>query len=110
MAEANILTAAELASVRREYRGATLLPKRTYHDAAIFDWERREIVRRSSSHLRSRNTADTTARTRAIVRCKDCRRDTRHDSDPQSSACDLPVVAHDPILQIDCHMRRYEFS
>ena len=46
MAEANILTAAELASVRREYRAATLLPRRTYHDAGIFDWERREIVRR----------------------------------------------------------------
>ncbi len=46
MAEANILTATELASVRREYRGATLLPKRTYHDAGIFDWERREIVHR----------------------------------------------------------------
>lgn len=46
MAEPSILTAAELASVRREYRGATLLPKRTYHDPAIFDWERREILRR----------------------------------------------------------------
>ena len=46
MPEPGILTAAELASVRREYRGATLLPKRTYHDAAIFDWERREILRR----------------------------------------------------------------
>ena len=31
----------ELASVRREYRAASLLPKRTYHDAGIFDWERR---------------------------------------------------------------------
>jgi Rieske 2Fe-2S family protein len=46
VAEPSILTADELASVRREYRGATLLPKRTYHDAAIFDWERREILRR----------------------------------------------------------------
>jgi choline monooxygenase len=44
--EPGILTADELASVRREYRAATLLPKRTYHDAAIFDWERREILRR----------------------------------------------------------------
>jgi Rieske 2Fe-2S family protein len=42
----SILTADELASVRREYRAATLLPKRTYHDAGIFDWERREILRR----------------------------------------------------------------
>jgi Rieske 2Fe-2S family protein len=46
VAESNILTADELASVRREYRGASLLPKRTYHDPAIFDWERREILRR----------------------------------------------------------------
>ncbi len=46
MAEPGILTAAELASVRREYRAASLLPKRTYHDAGIFDWERREILRR----------------------------------------------------------------
>lgn len=46
MADSSILTAAELASVRREYRAATLLPKRTYHDAGIFDWERREILRR----------------------------------------------------------------
>lgn len=46
MAETSILTDAELASVRREYRGASLLPKRTYHDAGIFAWERREILRR----------------------------------------------------------------
>jgi glycine betaine catabolism A len=46
VSETTILTAEELASVRREYRAATLLPKRTYHDAAIFDWERREILRR----------------------------------------------------------------
>ena len=46
MPEPTVLTAAELASVRREYRGATLLPKRAYHDAAIFDWERRAILRR----------------------------------------------------------------
>ncbi|HKB29007.1 MAG TPA: aromatic ring-hydroxylating dioxygenase subunit alpha, partial [Candidatus Limnocylindrales bacterium] len=46
MADHSILTAAELASVRREYRAATLLPKRAYHDTGIFDWERREILRR----------------------------------------------------------------
>ena len=46
MPETTILTADELASVRREYRAATLLPRRTYHDAGIFDWERREILRR----------------------------------------------------------------
>jgi Rieske 2Fe-2S family protein len=46
MADGGILTAAELASVRREYRGASLLPARTYHDPAIFDWERAEILRR----------------------------------------------------------------
>jgi Rieske 2Fe-2S family protein len=42
----SILTADELASVRREYRGATLLPKRTYHDPGIFAWERENILRR----------------------------------------------------------------
>lgn len=41
-----VLTPDELASVRREYRGASLLPKRMYHDAAVFDWERANIVRR----------------------------------------------------------------
>jgi Rieske 2Fe-2S family protein len=46
MLDGAILTPAELASVRREYRGASLLPARTYHDAAIFDWEREAIVRR----------------------------------------------------------------
>ena len=46
MPDTAILTEAELAAVRREYRGATLLPKRAYHDAGIFDWERREILRR----------------------------------------------------------------
>jgi Rieske 2Fe-2S family protein len=45
MAGSGILSAGELASVRREYRAARLLPKRTYHDTAIFDWERREILR-----------------------------------------------------------------
>jgi glycine betaine catabolism A len=40
-----ILTTAELASIRREYRGATLLPARCYHDEAVLDWERERIVR-----------------------------------------------------------------
>ena len=40
-----ILTDAELASVRREYRAANLLPARTYHSQEIFDWERDHIVR-----------------------------------------------------------------
>ncbi|HYH92990.1 MAG TPA: aromatic ring-hydroxylating dioxygenase subunit alpha, partial [Candidatus Saccharimonadales bacterium] len=43
---AEILTPAELDSIRREYRGASLLPKRTYHDPAIFDWERAAVLRR----------------------------------------------------------------
>jgi Rieske 2Fe-2S family protein len=34
------LTAEELAKVRRPFRGATLLPARTYHDPAIFAFER----------------------------------------------------------------------
>jgi Rieske 2Fe-2S family protein len=46
MTDGAILTQAELSSIRREYRGATLLPARAYHDAAIFDWERRSILRR----------------------------------------------------------------
>jgi glycine betaine catabolism A len=41
-----ILTDDELATIRREYRGASLLPKRTYHDPAILDWERANILRR----------------------------------------------------------------
>ncbi len=45
MTDTGILTTAELASVRREYRGASLLPKRAYHDAAIFDWERQNVLR-----------------------------------------------------------------
>ncbi|HET7169187.1 MAG TPA: aromatic ring-hydroxylating dioxygenase subunit alpha [Candidatus Limnocylindrales bacterium] len=40
------ITPDELASIRREYRAASLLPKRAYHDSAIFDWERANIVRR----------------------------------------------------------------
>jgi phenylpropionate dioxygenase-like ring-hydroxylating dioxygenase large terminal subunit len=42
----SVLTPDELAAVRREYRAATLLPARTYHDQAILDWEREHIVRR----------------------------------------------------------------
>ena len=41
-----ILTPAELASTRREYRAASLLPARTYHDPDILAWEREHIVRR----------------------------------------------------------------
>jgi len=41
-----ILTPAELASTRREYRAASLLPARTYHDPEILAWERDNIVRR----------------------------------------------------------------
>lgn len=44
--DGGILTTAELATVRREYRGASLLPARTYHDPAIFGWERANILRR----------------------------------------------------------------
>jgi Rieske 2Fe-2S family protein len=41
-----ILTADELASVRREYRAASLLPARTYQDPAVLDWEAEHILRR----------------------------------------------------------------
>ena len=41
-----ILTADELASVRREYRAASLLPARTYQDPAVLDWEREHILQR----------------------------------------------------------------
>jgi Rieske 2Fe-2S family protein len=44
--DTSILTAEELARIRRDYRAATLLPKRTYHDPDIHAWERREILRR----------------------------------------------------------------
>jgi Rieske 2Fe-2S family protein len=40
------ITPDELASVRREYRAASLLPKRAYHDPVIFDWEREHVLRR----------------------------------------------------------------
>jgi Rieske 2Fe-2S family protein len=42
----DLLTPGELAGIRREYRAASLLPKRTYHDPAVFDWERANILRR----------------------------------------------------------------
>jgi phenylpropionate dioxygenase-like ring-hydroxylating dioxygenase large terminal subunit len=42
----SILTADELAAVRRDYRAATLLPARAYHDPRILDWEREHILRR----------------------------------------------------------------
>jgi Rieske 2Fe-2S family protein len=41
-----ILTAAELATVRRDYRSASLLPARTYHDPVVFGWEQDNIMRR----------------------------------------------------------------
>ena len=41
-----ILTAAELATVRRDYRSASLLPARTYQDSSVFDWEQDNIMRR----------------------------------------------------------------
>ena len=41
-----LLTDASSPLVRRDYRGASLLPKRTYHDPAIFDWERDHVLRR----------------------------------------------------------------
>jgi Rieske 2Fe-2S family protein len=41
-----LLTPDELASIRREYRAARLLPKRAYHDPSIFEWERANILRR----------------------------------------------------------------
>ena len=44
--DTTILTADELARIRRDYRSATLLPKRAYQDPQIHDWERRQILRR----------------------------------------------------------------
>src|SRR4051794_5018881 len=41
-----ILTDAELASIRREYRAASLLPARCYQDQSILDWEREHILAR----------------------------------------------------------------
>jgi len=45
MPDTTILTAEELASIRRPYRGARLLPGRAYHDPAIHDWERERFLR-----------------------------------------------------------------
>jgi Rieske 2Fe-2S family protein len=45
MPDTTILTAEELASIRRPYRGARLLPGRAYHDQAIHDWEREHFLR-----------------------------------------------------------------
>jgi phenylpropionate dioxygenase-like ring-hydroxylating dioxygenase large terminal subunit len=42
----SVLTAQEIASVRRPYRAASLLPRRAYHDPSIFEWEREHIFRR----------------------------------------------------------------
>ncbi len=46
MPDTSILTAAELDSIRRPYRGARLLPRRAYHDPAIFEWERENVLRK----------------------------------------------------------------
>ena len=45
MPDTTILTADELASIRRPYRAARLLPGRAYHDPAIHDWERERFLR-----------------------------------------------------------------
>jgi glycine betaine catabolism A len=44
--DTSILTATELDSIRRPYRGARLLPRKAYHDEAILDWERANILSR----------------------------------------------------------------
>jgi Rieske 2Fe-2S family protein len=41
-----IFTSEEVASIRRPYRAATLLPARAYQDPAILEFERREFLRR----------------------------------------------------------------
>ena len=46
MTDSGILTAEEMASIRRDFRGASLLPGRAYQEAGIFAWERAEILRR----------------------------------------------------------------
>ncbi len=38
------LTAEEIASVRRPFRGARLLPGRAYHEPAIYEWERTNVL------------------------------------------------------------------
>ena len=45
MADTTILTNEELASIRRPYRAASLLPGRAYHDASIHEWEREQFLR-----------------------------------------------------------------
>jgi glycine betaine catabolism A len=45
-AGSGLLTAAEIASVRRPFRAASLLPGRAYHDERFFDFERRAWFRR----------------------------------------------------------------
>jgi Rieske 2Fe-2S family protein len=45
MPDTSILTADELASIRRPYRAARLLPGRAYHDPTIHDWERERFLR-----------------------------------------------------------------
>ena len=42
----SVLTPDELAAVRRDFRSASLLPARAYHDEAILEWEREHIIRR----------------------------------------------------------------
>jgi Rieske 2Fe-2S family protein len=44
--DTGILTSEELASIRRPYRAARLLPRRAYHEPSILDWERDRILRR----------------------------------------------------------------
>ena len=44
--DTTILTAAELDSIRRPYRGARLLPRKAYHEPAILEWERANVLRR----------------------------------------------------------------
>jgi glycine betaine catabolism A len=46
MLTGQILTPAEFASIRREYRAASLLPARAYNDPAILAWERAHIIGR----------------------------------------------------------------
>ena len=44
--DTTILTAAELDSIRRPYRGARLLPRKAYHEPSIFAWEQANVLRR----------------------------------------------------------------
>src|SRR4029077_2890994 len=45
-AGSGLLTAAEIDSVRRPFRAASLLPGRAYHDERFFEFERRAWFRR----------------------------------------------------------------